>query len=253
MQLVDSHCHLNYLDDPRLALANARERGIDTILCIGVEEARYPEVLEFGRHSGEPNVWCSVGEHPGSATGKPDWIHQYLAEPEVIAVGETGLDYYYEKDAGVQALQRDGFEYQMQVASDTGLPVIIHTRDAIDDTLAVLNNFPSVRGVLHCFTESWAMAEEAISLGYYVSISGIVTFKNATNVQDVARQIPDERLLIETDAPWLAPVPNRGKQNEPGFVADTAAFLADLRDQSLEELVACTRANFFELMNLTDV
>ena len=253
MHLVDSHCHLNYLDDPNKALADASARGVDTILCIGVEEERYPEVLQFSeRGESDLQVLCSVGEHPGSATGKPEWIHQYLAEPGVVAVGETGLDYFYEKDSDIQALQRAGFEYQMQIAADVGLPVIIHTREAIEDTLAILHNFPNVRGVLHCFTETWAMAEEAIALGYYVSISGIVTFKNAKNVQEVAHQIPNDRLLIETDAPWLAPVPNRGQQNQPAFVADTAAYLADLRGQSLEELVAYTRANFFELVDRPD-
>lgn len=249
MQLVDSHCHLNYLDNPEHALAGARARDVGTILCIGVEEERYPEVLEFTRQTQQPAVYASVGEHPGNATGHPDWIEQYLQEPGVVAIGETGLDYYYETDADVRARQLQGFEYQMRVAADADLPVVIHTRDAIEDTLGVIRAFPQVRGVLHCFTETWEMAEEAISLGYYVSISGIVTFRNGENVRSVARQIPDERLLIETDAPWLAPMPNRGKQNEPGFVADTASYLAELRGQSLEDLTRVTHDNFFTLFS----
>ena len=252
MRIVDSHCHLNYLDDPTDALAYAVERNVDTVLCIGVEEGRYPEVLRFAHDCVKPKVYASVGEHPGSATGSPAWIKQYLNEPSVVAIGETGLDYFYEKSLETQALQRKGFDYQMQLAAETGLPVIIHTRDAIADTLATIRAYPEVRGVLHCFTETWEMAEEAISLGYFVSISGIVTFNNADNVRIVARQIPDDRLLIETDAPWLAPAPHRGKQNQPGFVADTASYLADLRGQSLETLVANTRANFFELFALKD-
>jgi len=244
---VDSHCHLNYLDDPLAALARAHGCGVQEALCIGVEQATIEEVLSFAeQHSG---VWASVGEHPGSCSGDAAWVGAYLDRSGVVAVGEMGLDYHYQKDAEQRRLQRHTFSQQMGLAAGSDLPVIIHTRAAEADTLSILAEHPAVTGVLHCFTESWAMAEAAMELGYYVSISGIVTFRNADNVREVAARIPAERLLIETDAPWLAPVPHRGKTNEPAFVADTAAFLAELRGVSLETLAQSTRDNFFRLFS----
>ena len=245
--LVDSHCHLNYLDAPLDALQRAREKGVTELLCIGVEASSIDEVLQLAsEHDG---VWASVGEHPGSCSGDARWVADHLTHPQVVAVGETGLDYHYEKDARRQALQRKTFAQQLTLAADYELPVIIHTRAAEADTLALLRDFPSVQGVLHCFTESWEMAEAALDMGYYVSISGIVTFRNADNVREVALRVPADRLLIETDAPWLAPVPHRGQSNEPAFVADTAAYLAQLREVSLEALAHSTRMNFFRLFS----
>ena len=245
--LVDSHCHLNYLDDPDAALERARERHISACLCIGVEEKAIDDVLGFA--AAHADVWASVGEHPGSCSGDASWVAERLDAPRVVAVGEMGLDYHYETNSDKQALQRQTFEQQLEIAAAADLPVIIHTRAAEADTLALLERFPTVRGVLHCFTESWDMARHAIDLGYYISISGIVTFKNAANVRYVAERVPTERLLIETDAPWLAPVPHRGAQNEPGFVADTAAFLANLRQVTVAELAQRTSENFFTLFN----
>ena len=245
---VDSHCHLNYLDSPSDAIARASERGVETILCIGVEEERFAEVLQCTRNYG--HVWASVGEHPGNTAGQPEWVRDHLDDPKVVAVGEIGLDYFHVHNPAARAKQRAGFSYQMRLADEAGLPVVIHTRDALEDTLAIMKSYPGVVGVLHCFTESWEMANTALEMGYYISLSGIVTFKSADELREVAQKIPTERLLIETDAPWLAPVPNRGKQNEPAYLADTAHFLADLRRESLDELAASTRKNFFDLFRL---
>ena len=247
MRIVDSHCHLNYLDDPAQAVAAALAADVETMLCIGVEQERICEVLACADRF--PGVWASIGEHPGVATGNPDWIAEYLDHPRVVAIGETGLDYFYETSAHSRALQQDGFRYQMNLARELDLPVIIHTRSAVEDTLATMAEFPDVVGVLHCFTESWEMAEQALAMGYYISISGIVTFNKAVNVRMVAERVPDNRLLIETDAPWLAPVPNRGQQNQPAFVVDTARCIAQLRGQSLSALAELTRDNFFSLFN----
>ncbi len=243
--LVDSHCHLNYLEDPGLRIREAREAGVSTQLCIGVDCEHIHEVLALAEQ--EPDVWASVGQHPEAADGAVDWIEPALDHPRVVAVGETGLDYFQtEADAG-RARQRESFEHQLALADKHQLPVVVHTRAAQADTLALIRQFPNVRGVLHCFTESWEMASEALALGYYISISGIVTFRNGENVREVARQVPEERLLVETDAPWLAPVPHRGKPNAPAYVVDTARFLAELRGVSFEALAAQTSRNFHAL------
>lgn len=245
--LVDSHCHLNYLDNPAGRLASARARGIERFLCIGVDAAGIGAVLALAES--EPDVWASVGLHPEAAAGATDWIRPLLEHPRVVAVGETGLDYFHAEDADVQRTQREKFAQQLALADEKSLPVVVHTRSAESDTLDLMRAYPGVIGVLHCFTESWSMAASALDLGWYVSISGIVTFRNGENVREVARQIPSDRLLIETDSPWLAPVPHRGKTNEPAFVADTAAFLSELRGCSLEELANCTTENFLRLFS----
>lgn len=247
--LVDSHCHLNYLDDPPSRIVAARAAGVTGMLCIGVDEPHIAEVLGLARS--EPDVWASVGQHPEAAERSWDWIEPLLAEPEVVAIGETGLDYFHTADADVRARQRSCFEHQLGLAEQHGLPVIVHTRSAEADTLALLEAHPGAVGVLHCFTESWQMAEAALALGYYVSISGIVTFRNGDNVREVARRVPADRLLVETDAPWLAPVPHRGRPNEPAYVADTARYLAELRQTDLETLAAETTANFHRLFART--
>jgi TatD DNase family protein len=243
--LIDSHCHLNYLSDPRGALAAARERGVSTFLCIGVDEAHIGEVLQLA--ADEPDVHASVGEHPEAASGDPRWVEQYLDDPNVVAVGETGLDYFHVEDESQRGAQRDNFAAHLAIARTHELPVVVHTRMAETDTLDLIGAEEGVVGVLHCFTESWAMAKAALDLGFYISISGIVTFKNGENVRDVARRVPEDRLLIETDSPWLAPVPHRGKSNEPAFVRDTAEYLAELRGVGIGRLAEQTSANFERL------
>ena len=245
---IDSHCHLNYLDDTDAALDNAATAGVSGMLCIGVEEATIEDVLRIAAH--HDNVWASVGQHPGATSADAGWIEAYYQRDSVVALGEMGLDYFHESDAQERKRQRHTFAQQLEIAVATGLPVIIHTRAAQADTLALLEGTPGLRGVLHCFTESPEMAERALALGFYISLSGIVTFPKADNVREVAARIPSDRLLIETDAPWLAPVPHRGKQNEPAYLPATAAYLANLRDVSVAELAVQTRANFAQLFNV---
>lgn len=243
--LVDSHCHLNYLDDPSARIADARAAGVQLQLCIGVDQPHIHEVLSLAER--EADVWATVGQHPDAAAGSLDWIEPLLNHDRVVGVGETGLDYFHSEDPAVQARQRESFEHQLQLAQRHDLPVVVHTRAAEEDTLELIRRYPQVRGVLHCFTESWAMASTALELGYYISISGIVTFRNGGNVREVARQVPADRLLVETDAPWLAPVPHRGKQNQPAFVKDTAAYLAGLRGVAVDAFVEQTGRNFHTL------
>lgn len=245
--LVDSHCHLNYLEAPRARIREAREAGVSLQLCIGVDEAHIGEVLTLAES--EPDVWATVGQHPEAAAADPAWIEPLLSHPRVVAVGETGLDYFHSEAPEVRAKQRDRFEHQLELAVRHDLPVVVHTRSAEADTLALIRAFPGVRGVLHCFTESWSMASEALDLGFYISISGIVTFRNGENVRDVARQVPDRRLLVETDAPWLAPVPHRGKPNAPAYVRETAHCLAELRGVDFETLAAQTTRNCLRLFD----
>ena len=243
--LVDSHCHLNYLEDPLARIEQARAAGVAAQLCIGVDEAHIQEVLCLAQQ--QPDIWASVGQHPEAAANPFDWIEPLLGEPRVVAVGETGLDYFHVPDEGARSRQRLNFKHQLQLASTHNLPVIVHTRGAESDTLELIGQYPEVTGVLHCFTESWEMAEAALDLGYFISISGIVTFRNGENVREVARRIPADRLLVETDAPWLAPVPHRGEQNQPAYVKDTATFLAELRGVSFELLTEQTGSNFLQL------
>jgi TatD DNase family protein len=248
--LVDSHCHLNYLIDADARLRVARQAGVGAFLCVGVAKDSIIEVLATASH--HEDVWASVGQHPEGAESSADWVEEHLGHPRVVAVGEIGLDYHFGNSTdgsneATQALQRERFDAQLALAARADMPVIIHTREAEADTLALLQKHAGVRGVLHCFTESWTLASAALDLGYYISISGIVTFNNGANVREVARQVPRERLLIETDCPWLAPVPHRGKTNEPAYVADTARFLADFLDWPYPELAQQTTRNFYQL------
>lgn len=252
MTLIDSHCHLNYpglVEDEAGVLARARARGVRGFLNISTRRSEWRDVVAAAeRHR---DVWAAIGIHPHEADAHPDLgtdaIVEAVAHPKVVAIGECGLDYHYDKsDRGVQ---RDRFRAHMAAARESGLPLVIHTRDAEEDTAAILGEEGRVTGVLHCFTGTRWLAERGLELGYYVSLSGIVTFKNAKDLQEVARIVPDDRLLVETDAPFLAPVPNRGKTCEPAFVADTAAFLADLRGIAPEVLAEQTTANFFRLFN----
>ena len=249
--LVDSHCHLNYLDDADASLAAARASGVQAFLCIGVNADTQRAVTRIAeRH---PDVWASAGLHPESVgeSDSLDWVREAARHARVVGIGETGLDYFKVDAEEVRRSQRDSFAAHLHLARDASLPVIVHTRAAEADTLDLLRRHRGTIGVLHCFTESWQLARGALDLGWYVSISGIVTFRNADSVRDVASRVPDDRLLVETDCPWLAPVPHRGKTNEPAFVAYTAQFLATLRGQSREALAESTTANFHRLFART--
>jgi TatD DNase family protein len=253
MKLIDSHCHLNYAglaERQEEVLANARARGIAGFLNISTRQSEWGDVV--GAAERNEDVWATIGVHPHEADAHPDLDAAALVEaashPRVIAIGECGLDYYYDKSD--RAAQRERFQAHIEATRQTGLPLVVHTRDAEQDTAEILLREVGkggVTGVLHCFTGSADLARKALDLGFYISISGIVTFKNAKDLQDTARTIPQDRLLIETDSPFLAPVPHRGQTCEPAFVADTAAFLSDLRDESLDELAEATTANFFRL------
>ncbi|WP_110972216.1 TatD family hydrolase [Pseudomonas huaxiensis] len=258
--LVDSHCHLDRLDlsahDGSLdaALAAARARGVGHFLCIGVSADNAAQVKALTERY--EDVDCSVGIHPlDLAPGEApalDWLLQELNHPNVVAIGETGLDYHYEPEAA--DVQQASFRLHLDAARITGKPVVIHTRAARADTLTLLREaaLPQA-GVLHCFTEDWEMARAALDLGYYISLSGIVTFRNADALRDVARQVPADRLLVETDSPYLAPIPHRGKPNLPEYVRDVAEFIALVRGERYEQLAAQTTENFRRLFPLAQV
>ena len=251
--LIDSHCHLVYdglRERQGEVLASARARGIGGFLNISTRQSEWDDVIAVATR--ESDVWASVGVHPHEADAHPDLGATALVEasrhPRVVAIGECGLDYYYDKSD--RTTQRERFAAHIDAARQTGLPLIIHTRDAEADTAEILTKAVGQGGiaaVLHCFTGSADLARTALDLGLFISISGIVTFKNAKDLQDTARTIPADRLLVETDSPFLAPVPHRGQICEPAFVADTAAFLADLRGETIEVLSSATTANFFRL------
>jgi len=250
---ADSHCHLNYkglVEDQDAVLARALAAGVSAMLNISTREAEWDAVIATAERA--PGIWASIGIHPHEADAHPDVDTAKLiakaAHRKVIAIGETGLDFYY--DHSDRERQRDSFRAHIAASRETGLPLIVHTRDAEDDTAAILREETALgafSGVIHCFTASEAFAEIALELGLFISISGIVTFKNAKDLQATARMIPDDRLLIETDAPFLAPVPHRGKTCEPAFVADTASFLADLRGTPVEVVANTTANNFYRL------
>ena len=252
---VDSHCHLNYkglVERQQEVLASARAAGVSMMLNISTRASEWDEVIGLAER--EDDVMASVGIHPHEADVHPDVETETLvakaAHPKVIGIGESGLDYYY--DHSDRARQRDSFRAHVAAARETQLPLIVHTRDAEDDTWEILADemgkgaYPAL---IHCFTASQDFADKVLELGLSISISGIVTFKNASALQDVAKTIPRDRLLIETDSPFLAPVPHRGKPCEPAFVADTARFLAQLRGEPVEELAAATTANFRRLFS----
>lgn len=251
--LVDSHCHLNYkglVEQQRDVLDRARARGVTAMLNIATRESEWDAVLAAAEaHS---DVWASVGIHPHDADQHPDVdtdkLTQRAQHPRVVGIGETGLDYFYDKSD--RERQRASFRTHLVAAQQSGLPVIVHTRDAEEDTLALLTEAKADEdfgGVIHCFTARADFARAALDLGLYISLSGIVTFKNAADLQATARWLPLDRLLVETDAPFLAPVPHRGKTGEPGFVADTLAFLAALRGDDPAMLAEQTAQNFYRL------
>jgi TatD DNase family protein len=253
MSLIDSHCHLIYdglAERQDEVLEAARARGVTGFLNISTRQKEWEAVIAVAER--EPDVWASVGVHPHEADAHPDLGAAALIaaaqHPRVVAIGECGLDYFYDKSD--RAAQRERFEAHIEAARETGLPLIVHTRDAEDDTAEILTNAVGkggVTGVLHCFTGSQKLADVALGLGFYVSLSGIVTFKNAADLQATATTIPGDRILVETDAPFLAPVPHRGRKCEPAFVVDTAYFVAGLRGVEYDELAATTTRNFFNL------
>lgn len=258
--LIDSHCHLDRLDlaahggSLDAALDAARAAGVGHFLCIGVSADNAATVKGLAERYAD--VDCSVGVHPldlePGAEPALDWLLGELAHPKVVAIGETGLDYHYEPESA--ALQQASFRLHLEAARITGKPVIVHTREARADTLALLREaaLPQA-GVLHCFTEDWEMAKAALDIGFYISLSGIVTFRNAEALREVARQVPADRLLVETDSPYLAPVPHRGKPNLPQYVREVAEYLAVLRGVSYEVLAEQTSSNFKRLFPLAGV
>ncbi|WNZ54540.1 TatD family hydrolase [Microbulbifer sp. MKSA007] len=252
--LVDSHCHLDRLKldkfdgDLDTVLDLARSRGVGKFLCVGISLENADAVVEIA--SRYEDVVCSVGVHPldvDSGMADVERLVEMANQPNVVALGETGLDYYYSTDT--QEIQQQSFIAHLKAAGQAELPVIVHTRDAREDTIALIKEHGNTNtaGVLHCFTESWDMAKAALDLNYYISLSGIVTFKNAEELRDVARRLPLDRLLVETDSPYLAPVPYRGKPNIPAYVREVAEFIADLRGIPYEELAEITSENFFRL------
>ena len=251
--LIDSHCHLNYkglVEDQDAVIARARSAGITGMLNISTCASEWDAVI--GTAARHPDIWATIGIHPHEADSHPDVDTEKLVgaagHAKVIGIGETGLDYYY--DYSDRERQKSSFRSHIAASRETGLPLIIHTRDAEEDTAHILTEEMeqgAYSGVIHCFTASADFAEKALALGLYISLSGIVTFKNARDLQATAAEIPEDRLLVETDAPFLAPVPHRGKTCEPAYVADTLRFLADLRGVTPERLQATTSANFMRL------
>ena len=253
MRLIDSHCHLNYeglVERQEEVLDAARQCGVAGFLNISTRQTEWGAVVATAeRHA---DVWASVGVHPHEADAHPDLGAKALVDAtshsSVIAIGECGLDYYYDKSD--RAAQRERFEAHIDAARQTGLPLVVHSRDAEQDTAEILGaavRGGGVTGVLHCFTGSAELARTGLDFGFFISLSGIVTFKNAQDLQGIARWLPADQMLVETDAPFLAPVPHRGRKCEPAFVADTAAFVAGLRGESPDQLAESTSANFFKL------
>lgn len=253
MMLIDSHCHLNYkglVESQGQVLDRARNSGVRGFLNISTRRSEWDAIVATAER--EPDVWASIGIHPHEADSHADLGEAALLSaaehPRVIGIGETGLDYYY--DHSDRQVQQDLFRVHIRVARETGLPIIIHTRDAEEDTTRIIEEemgkgtFPAL---IHCFTASAAFGKRMLELGLTISLSGIVTFKNAKDLQAVAADLPDDRILVETDAPFLAPVPHRGKTCEPAFVADTCAFVAGLRGTTAEALADLTGANFLRL------
>ena len=249
--LIDSHCHLNFPDlAQRLpeVLANMAEAGVDKAIAISVSRQSFEEVHAIAQN--HSNIYATVGIHPDDPEAEEFSLEELLehaARPKVVAIGETGLDYHWCK--GDLAWQHQRFALHIEAANRSGLPLVVHTRDAAADTMRLLREHQAHAGVIHCFTEDVHTAKLALDLGFYISFSGIVTFKNATAIQEAARYVPLDRLLVETDSPYLAPVPKRGKPNEPAYVRHTAAFVAQLRGDSLENIAQATTANCLRLFN----
>jgi TatD DNase family protein len=255
MIFVDSHCHLDMLSDYDKhdnIIMRAAESGTKYLQTICTTLENFPNILAIAEKY--ENVFCSVGVHPSEVTQlvEASKLIALAKHKKVIGLGETGLDYYYNKEEVQQALQREVFGNHIEASIATNLPVIVHTRDAEDDTYDIVatykktHNFP---GLIHCFTASEAFARKILDLGFYISIAGIITFKNAEDLRSIVKFVPLDRILIETDSPYLAPVPNRGKTNEPAFVKYVAGAIADLKNISLEQCAQQTTDNFFKLFS----
>jgi TatD DNase family protein len=253
--LVDSHCHLDFADfdaDRAALLARAREAGVKTMVTISTRIKKFPQIVAIAE--GDPDIWCSVGTHPHNAHEEPDTqladLVALAQHPKCIAIGEAGLDYHYDKSP--RDVADRVFRTHIAAARETGLPLVIHARDADDDMIAVLRDemgkgtFPAV---LHCFSSGAELARVGVELGLMVSFSGILTFKNSGEIRAIARGVPLDRLLVETDAPYLAPPPYRGKRNEPAYVAETAKILADVKGVSADEMARITTDNFFRVFS----
>ena len=251
--LVDSHCHLDFPEfasDLAGVVARARAAGVGVCVSISTEMKTFPKIRAIAETF--PDVWCSVGVHPHEAEKEllsgPDALLAEAVHPKVVGIGETGLDYFYEH--APRAQQMENFRAHIAAGRQAGLPVIVHTREADDDTIAILEDEMgkgAFRGLIHCFTGTQRLADAALALGFYISVSGIATFKKSDALRDVIRTVPPDRLLVETEAPFLAPMPHRGKTNEPAFVVHTARLLAEMKGVSEAELAAVTTANFFRL------
>ena len=252
---VDSHCHLDRLEFDKLQMtleqvvAHAQQQQIQHMLCVCVSLSEFAQMAQMVEPF--PMVSISCGEHPLHQHDRvdPEQLFTLCNLPKVVAVGETGLDYYYSPESKLS--QQEAFVSHIEVANKVNKPLIIHTRDARQDTLALMRSHHAEKcgGVLHCFTESWDMAKSALDMGFYISISGIMTFRNADELRDVVRKLPLDRLLIETDAPYLSPVPYRGKTNQPAYVAAVAKAIADVKGIAVETLAQTTTDNFFNLFD----
>lgn len=255
LMFIDSHCHLDFPDlvaDLPGMLSRMADNQVGAAVVIGVNLENLPRVLALAE--AHPHLFASVGVHPENSDGaeaEEAGLIALAAHPKVIAIGETGLDYYWHKDK--PEWQRERFRVHIRAAKATGKPLVIHTRESAEDTLRILaeEGAEAVGGIMHCFTEEWSIAKRALDLGFHISLSGIVTFKNALVVKEVARKVPLDRLLIETDAPYLAPVPFRGKLNQPAYVRHVAEEIAKLRELPLAEVAAATTENFFRLFPQT--
>lgn len=252
---ADSHCHLDRLDltpyggDLNACLDAARARGVSRFLCIGVDLESSQQVLAVAE--AHADVHASIGVHPlylDSLEPEVERLIELAAHPKVVAIGETGLDYHYDPEHPADQQRR--FLTHIEAARQTGKPLVVHTRAARADTLRLLREGGMSRGVLHCFTEDWATAEAALELGFYISFSGIITFGNAAELREVVAKVPLERMLIETDSPWLAPVPHRGRKNEPQYVVDVAACVAKIRGLAIETVAEVTTANYCRLFGI---
>ena len=256
--LVDSHCHLDFpdfADDLDGVMARAAAEGVSAMLTIGTRVDSFDRVLAVAERY--DHVWCTVGVHPHDSAAEPDVTCERLValadNPRVVGIGESGLDYHY--DHSPRDRQRESFRVHIEAARETGLPLVVHSRDADDDTLAILAEEMErgvFRGLIHCFTAGRGVAEAAVALGLHVSFSGIVTFKNAAEIRAIASDLPVQRLLVETDAPYLAPVPHRGARNAPEFLPHTAACVAALHHLPLADFARITTDTFFNLFNKAD-
>lgn len=254
-EIIDSHCHLDYLaqyQNVSDVVARARAVGVSGMVTICTKIREFDEVLKISEQF--DNVWCSVGLHPHEVDKENEVSTEHLIDlskhPKVIGIGETGLDYYYENSS--PTAQKRSFRAHIAAARETGLPLIVHTRDADDETSQILNEemskgkFP---GLIHCYSSSKQLAENAINLGFFISLAGIITFKNAGSLREIVKELPLDRLLVETDSPYLAPVPKRGNRNEPAYIIHTVKALAELRNMSINEVASATNDNFYRLFS----